>query len=1138
MKLDSASIRLSATDLSNHLACRHLTSLDLSVAYGKHSLPEWSAPDLAVIQELGLRHEAAYLNFLQTSGISVEDLREIKDEREAVSQTLACMERGVGAIAQGSLAAGRWFGRPDVIQKVPKPSRLGEWSYEAYDCKLARETKAATILQLAVYSTLLEENQGTPPEFMHVVPARRGFKPETYRIAEYAAYYRNVRARLEAICETQSEQTYAEPCVHCEICRWFRECDAVRRRDDHLSLVAGITRLQRQQLNLWQIETMAEISGLPVPLDKKPMRGAKEAYERTIKQARIQVRGRKEGRPISELLPVEDGLGFCRLPEPSPGDIFLDIEGDPFVGDIGRQYLFGFISVADNGEWIYQRKWSLTTEEEKSAFEWIVDKIMRQWTAVPNMHVYHFGAYEPSELKRLMGRYATKEDEIDRMLRAQLFADLHTILKQSARASVEQYGLKELETLYGFQRKSPLAESRAAMRYVEHWLELEWDEELPRTVRETLESYNEDDCRSALSMRNWLETERTNLEQGGGSVPRPPIADGAPSETLEEWQQAVAALVGQLTRDIPTDLALHSPEQHARWLLAQLLDWHRREDKATCWRYFSLAAMDDDDLLDERSALAGLVLAKRTPRPRGLPVDTYSFPSQDTDVRAGDKVCHRRLNIGEVKSIDLATRMVDVRKTKACLDIHPQSLFVDERGPNPKVLAESLFRVGEWVRDNGLASAGSFQAIRDLLLRTSPRLLGNQTISPRPGENAGETASRVVSALDNSVYAIQGPPGAGKTYTAAMIICKLASQGKKIGIAAFSHKAIRKVLETVQELAKEDNIEVFCVQKVRDEEEEDELDHVEKTVKNEVPLARLRAGKVRVAAGTVWLWARPEYFESVDVLVIDEAGQMSLANVVAAAQAAKNLVLIGDPQQLDQPLQGCHPPGAEKSVLEHLLSEHKTIPESMGLLIPETRRLHPKICSFTSEIFYEGKLHPHQVTKNRVLEGHPFLTGAGLWFVPVSHQGNRNACREEVAVVAELVEGILRPEVTWFYSLGNSRPLTIEDILIVAPYNAQVSDLLGRLPPGARVGTVDKFQGQDAPVVIYSLTTSSPEDAPRGMEFLYSLNRLNVATSRGMTNVIVIGSPRLFEPECRTPRQIQLANALCRLAEMAERKCL
>jgi uncharacterized protein len=260
---------------------------------------------------------------------------------------------------------------------------------------------------------------------------------------------------------------------------------------------------------------------------------------------------------------------------------------------------------------------------------------------------------------------------------------------------------------------------------------------------------------------------------------------------------------------------------------------------------------------------------------------------------------------------------------------------------------------------------------------------------------------------------------------------------------------------------------------------------------------------------------------------------MALADVIAVAQAARNMVLIGDPQQLERPVKGSHPPGAEKSALQYLLGAHKTIPETMGLLLPETWRMHPSICDFTSQLFYDGRLGTRAFTQHRILQGHAWLKGAGLWFIPVPHEGNRNSSPEEIEVISKIVESLLQPRVVWFRNATSSRPLELKDILIVAPYNAQVSDLLARLPRGAHVGTVDKFQGQEAPIVIYSLTTSSPEDAPRGMEFLYSLNRLNVATSRAMSNVILVGSPRLFQPECRNPRQIQLANALCWYLEKA-----
>jgi uncharacterized protein len=439
--------------------------------------------------------------------------------------------------------------------------------------------------------------------------------------------------------------------------------------------------------------------------------------------------------------------------------------------------------------------------------------------------------------------------------------------------------------------------------------------------------------------------------------------------------------------------------------------------------------------------------------------------------------------------------------------------------------------MGTWVEENGVDAPGRYRAGRDLLLRRPPRLINGEKLQQLASETAVNTANRMVLALEDSVFAIQGPPGSGKTYTGARMICELVKLGKRIGVTALSHKVIRKLLDDVAAAAHEMNLEgVRCLDRDREGEESESV--AVARVDNDEVWSALTTGKANVVGGTSWLWSPEKAFESVDVLFIDEAGQMSLADVLAVSQAAKKLVLLGDPQQLERPTKGSHPDGAEKSALEHLLNGRKTIEEGMGFLLPETWRLHPKVCRYTSDFFYDGRLRSHPISQSRVIEGHKWLNGAGLWIVPVEHEGNRNSSSEEVEVVAGIVEGLLKPEVKWFRSAGNPQGLKEEDILIVAPYNAQVSDLSVRLPK-MRVGTVDKFQGQEAPVVIYSMTTSTPEDAPRGMEFLYSLNRLNVATSRAMTTVILVGGPKLFEPECRTPRQMQLANAFCGYLEMA-----
>jgi uncharacterized protein len=398
------------------------------------------------------------------------------------------------------------------------------------------------------------------------------------------------------------------------------------------------------------------------------------------------------------------------------------------------------------------------------------------------------------------------------------------------------------------------------------------------------------------------------------------------------------------------------------------------------------------------------------------------------------------------------------------------------------------------------------------------------------GESAVDAARRLALALDRGALAVQGPPGSGKTYTGARMILDLVRAGRRVGVCAASHKVVRNLLNAVAKAADEQRVTVTFLQKTDD----DEAPPIMVTKDNAAMVAALRDRQVQVAGGTPWLWARTDTTDTVDVLFVDEAGQMSLANVIAIAQCAKSIVLLGDPRQLEQPTQGTHPDGTAVSALEHVIgAEHQTIPADRGLFLAETWRLPPEICDFTSELFYERRLAPRAVAGRQVLSGAGPFDGAGLWFVPVDHDANQSASREEVAVVAELLGALLARGAEWSDRDGVRRPLGLDDILVVAPYNAQVADLAGTLPRGARIGTVDRFQGQEAPVVVFSLTTSTPEDAPRGMDFLYDPNRFNVATSRAMCACIVVGNPRLFAPDCQSPRHMRLANVFCRYRELA-----
>ena len=743
-----------------------------------------------------MAHEDAYLAHLEAQGVSVLNLRDIEDSERALAETRAAMESGVEAIAQATMANGRWFGRSDVLRRVERASKLGGWSYEVYDCKLACETKAATILQLSLYSELLESIQGVLPESMYVVPPGVDFQPEKYRVLDFAAYYRFVKARLERAIEQNRNgiTTFAEPTAHCEVCRWWQECDAEWRKQDHLSLVAGINRLQRKQLSAWEVTTVEQLAALPLPIPNRPDHGSKEGYIKVREQARVQVAGRNRGRPVHEVFEVTDEHGLSLLPEPSPGDIFFDLEGDPFVGLGGREYLFGFAWEDQTGRQTYDCRWAMTVDEEKRAFEWFVDSVMTRWSEYPSMHIYHFTPYEPSALKRLMGRHSTREDEIDRMLRAGLFIDVHTVLKRALRASVEQYSLKALEVFHGFERTVPLEEARSAMRQMEHALELGQPAEVGESVKNTIALYNADDCFSTRSLRDWLEREREALERAGHRIPRPSMSDGAPPETVDERQRSTAALAEALKRGVSADPAQRSDEDAARWLLANLLDWHRRESKADWWEYFRLKDLTDEDLLDERGAISGLASLNGSEcNGRYRQIAIRSRSRKQTFGREIPFARGARRSVRLWRSTSTRGPSTSRRRGRAQrLTRNPFSS--DARGPNDDVLADALFRLGTWINSNGVDAQGPFRAARDLLLRRSPRLVDGTDTLILPDESTVDAAKRIGTLLDYSVLAIQGPPGSGKTFTGARMICELVRQGKKVGITAVSHKVIQNLL--------------------------------------------------------------------------------------------------------------------------------------------------------------------------------------------------------------------------------------------------------------------------------------------------------------------------------------------------------
>jgi predicted RecB family nuclease len=1130
MKMEGDSLRLSATDLSGYLNCRHLANLEKAVATGAIERPQAWDPLLDVLWERGKRHEQNFVDHLVKAGFDSVQIEGFEVTDKAVADTVAAMQAGREVIIQGALRSGDWVGRPDLLRKVAMHSALGDWSYEPVDMKLARDTKGGSILQLCLYAELVADVQGTAPEFVYVVPPWTEFdQPQRYRLTDFAAYYRRVKASFAASVLTD-EDTYPEPVEHCDVCRWRNACEKRRRDDDHLSLVAGISKVQIAELGTQGIMTMAGLAAMPLPLAWKPERGSRVSYERIREQARVQVDAQATGDPKVELLPFQPGLGFARLPEPDVGDVFLDLEGDPFVGEQGLEYLVGYHFRGEDGQAEYVGHWALDRAHEKTAFESFIDFVVERRKSYPDLHIYHFGGYEPGAMKRLMGRYGTREDELDNLLRGEIFVDLLSVVRQGIRAGVESYSIKKLEPFYGFERNTALPDANLALRRLQIALELDDTDGIEEDDRQTVRSYNRDDCVSTRHLRDWLEVLRAELIAGGVEIPRPQPGEEQASDNIAAWLARIQPLIDALTDGVPVDVAERAVEQQARWLLAHLLDWNRREEKSIWWEFFRLRDLADAELMDDKSGLSGLELIGAVGGTEKCPIHRYRFPMQDADLRIGYDlhIPGSGQKLGSIETVSNDALTIDIKKTGNSADLHPESAFRHRFIPGD-AMAEARVRIAEYVVAHNMTGDGPYRAARDLLLREAPRLVEGSQIQIE-GETTLDAGIRVIGLMPSGILPIQGPPGTGKTFTAAHMICSLVQGGKRVGIVANGHEVIRNLLNKVVEVAKESGANIMCVQKPK--AKEPDTDCIRMVYKNGDALAALGAG-VLVAGGTAWLWSCPEAFESLDVLFVDEAAQMSLGNVLAVSQAAQTVVLVGDPQQLDQPMQGTHPDGTDCSALDHILEGKQTIGAAEGLFIAVTWRLHPDICNFTSELFYEGKLKPKDGLELQAIEFVPPAGGAGLRFIAVPHSGNQSCSPEEAAAIEALVNSIIAGGAAWTDRHGVSRPIELRDILIIAPYNAQVFEIQKRLP-NARVGTVDKFQGQEAPIAIYSLTTSSRADAPRGMEFLYSLNRLNVATSRARCVSIVVASPTIFEADCRTPRQMQLANAFSRYLEMVE----
>jgi predicted RecB family nuclease len=715
-KQADGSIVLSPTDLSGYLACPHLTTLHLAVARGELEKPFRPNLYADLIRRKGEEHEAAYLARLRAEGREVTEICFDGDWMAAARATEDAVAAGAEVIYQACLADGDGRGFADFLERRP------DGGYEAVDTKLARHARPEHILQLCFYTEQVARLQCEMPEAMHVVNGLG--ERERFRSGDFLAYYDRVRRRLlDAIANGAA--TYPYPVEHCGLCDFLSLCKQRWEDDDHLVLVAGISRSQVERLTAADVSTLTRLG--EAARETRVRKLNPTTFEKLRHQAELQLHRRQTGEHRVDLLPIAPERGLALLPAPSPGDIWLDFEGDPwFEPARGLEYLFGWVFLDENLEPKYECLWARDRTEEKASFERLLDLVTERRRRFPGMHAYHYAPYERTALQRLMGEHGTRESEIDDLLRGEALVDLYRVSRQALRASVSSYSIKQVEELYSFRRAAEVGGGSESVYAFEQWLEVGDD-----TLLDGIRAYNEEDCRSLYALHLWL------LDQRPAELPwRPPPERREPSEEAAERLAA-----RERVRD---GLLAGAIEDEPRWLLAQLLDYHRREEKPQWWEYFHHRELDAEELLEDTETIGGLELVSRERDGQSF-VYTFAFPAQEHKI-GGEAVDPRTEKVYSV-AVDDELGTVQLRRgVKREGEPLPQALIPPKPLPT-WVQRDAVLRFAE--------AQGDYPALVDILERRPPR--------------ARLDGSLVEAALsrDGSYLFVQGPPGSGKTWNGA-----------------------------------------------------------------------------------------------------------------------------------------------------------------------------------------------------------------------------------------------------------------------------------------------------------------------------------------------------------------------------------
>jgi predicted RecB family nuclease len=1106
------------------LECPHYLTLDSQVAAGMLTRPYSVIGSFGqLLRDKGTTHEKACL---AAFGEADKRIREIPAKRD--DETFANYVQRVGnpfadddwdVLFQMPFIHDGMRGTADFIQRITDPD-TGAVSFEPIDSKLTRTAaKPGHVLQLCFYADGIEALTGITPQRMHIWLGSG--RTESFPVAEFRPYWRRLRQRLARELETgPSAITEPEPCAYCQFCEFNTLCEQRWRDERSTFLVARIRKAERSDLVDADISTIDALATTTSPV--VDINDDRLAWLR--QQADLQCQAETQADLPYDVLDASDGAGDPqdddykhRLPEPNDGDVFIDFEGHPYwTVERGLFFLFGLLQPTDTGEWEFEARWAHNEAEERAAAAQLIGDLAERRKRFPGMHVYHYNHTERSTLEALADGNPVAEAQIKDLVSTGAFVDLYRTVLTSIQIGAESYSLKKVEKLTDFQRTHDIASGAGAVLSYENYIESGSDADLAEIA-----GYNEDDVRATSAVRDWLVAHRP-----AGAAWRAPYLETDPEPELTELRE----------REIRLHAYGPGSSEH---FLGDLIGYWWRERQADLGPKRAKFDQREHVLLNDPEVITGLSggeLIARTHRKTGaeiLPALRLTFPEQELGAwaAAGGKVIfvdpEANTRYASIANVNPGTHEVDFVWTEKLQEVnHVPTAVVHDDWVNDTTKALAL----QAFADDVLEGQPVNPATTALLRGATPQFSG---AGPTGGlfPDDLEALQDLIVHLDRSYLAIQGPPGTGKTFTAANLIRTLVLAGKRVGITAFSHSAINNLLrEVFTVFQREGGIENLRCIRQKDGAENLAAD-VALNNKNE----RLANPDFNVVAGSPWKFCSPALRGSpVDVLFIDEAGQLGLADALAASTAARNMVLLGDPLQLPQVTKASHPGTSGRSVLDHVLDGQDTIRPDRGVFLSETRRMHGDVCEFISQQIYEGRLEPHDDCAQQSTSA-----GTGLRWLQAEHHDNITSSPEEGDLILAVVRNLLGTD--WTDNTGKTQPLTVDDFVVVTPYNDQrllLDELFSRDADtrGLHVATVDKFQGQEKAVVFFSMAASTGADVPRGTDFLFSRNRLNVAVSRARCLAYLVCTEELLNTRARDVEDMRLISTLNAFVEWAQRQ--